>query len=152
MFQLARAEKADLPRILEIQRMAFRSEAELYGDPNIPPLQQTLEQMETEFEKKVFLKAVADSQIVGSVRGELAGYACTVNRLIVAPAFQGRGIGTALLLEIEKVFPQACIFELFTGMRSERNLALYEKNGYRIYKKKELSPKVTLVYLEKGIR
>lgn len=152
MYQLARAEKADLPRILELQRTAFRSEAELYGDFNIPPLLQTLEQMEAEFGKKTFLKATLDGQLVGSVRGELSGYACMVNRLAVSPAFQGRGIGTALLLEIEKVFPEACIFELFTGMRSERNLSLYEKNGYRIYKKKELSPKVTLVYLEKGIR
>lgn len=152
MAQILRAEKADLPRILEIQRTAFRSEAELYGDPNIPPMQQTLAQLEQEFEKKIFLKAVEGSQIVGTVRGELTGYTCVLGRLAVLPEFQGRGIGTALLLEVEKVFPTACLFELFTGDKSDENLALYSKNGYRIYKKEELSPKVTLVYLEKGIR
>jgi len=40
-------------------------------------------------------------------------------------------------------------FELFTGSRSEANIRLYERLGYRRSHEQVLSPGVTLVYLEK---
>jgi oligo-1,6-glucosidase len=36
--QIQRATPDDLPSILHLQRRAYQSEAELYGDPNLPPL------------------------------------------------------------------------------------------------------------------
>ena len=59
------------------------------------------------------------------------------------------GLGTRLLTEIEEAFSQAERFELFTGDRSEKNLHLYRKLGYEILRNKELTEKVTLVFLEK---
>jgi hypothetical protein len=50
---------------------------------------------------------------------------------------------------IEAAFPQARVFELFTGSRSEGNLRLYERLGYTRTREKVVSPTVTLVFMEK---
>ncbi len=147
--KISKAERRDLPHILAIQKEAYRSEAVLYDDFSIPPLQQSLKEIEAEFESKVFLKAEIDGLLVGSVRVALAGLTCLVGRLIVDPKFQRRGIGSALLLEAESVFPEAVRFELFTGSRSQANIRLYERHGYVRFREEALSPAVTLTYLQK---
>ncbi len=40
-----RAEKSDAPEILALAKAAYQSEAEIYGDDNLPALQQTLEEL-----------------------------------------------------------------------------------------------------------
>jgi len=134
----------DLPAILALQKLAFRSEAELYDDFSIPPLTQTLESMAAEFPAKVFLKACLENVIVGSVRGFEKDSTCYVERLIVHPDCQGRGVGTALMRALEARFPDARCYELFTGHRRERNLRLYRKLGYSVFKEEG-----RLVFMEK---
>ena len=46
-----RAEKSDAPEILALQKIAYQSEAEMYGDESLPALQQTLEELENDFER-----------------------------------------------------------------------------------------------------
>ena len=144
------AERADARPILELQREAYRSEAILYEDWNIPPLIQTLPELEKEFEESVLLKAVLGDDIVGSVRARAMDGIVHIGRLIVAPTVQRRGIGGALLQAIESVFPAAHGFDLFTGSRSEGNIRLYQRHGYAVTHEKVLSPKVTLVFMRKS--
>ncbi len=146
---ISRAQPGDLPRILEIQKEAYLAEAAIYDDYSLPPLLQTLEEIEQEAQTKVFLKAEEAGQIVGSVRVHLAGDTCYVGRLVVDPKVQRRGIGSALLVEAEAVFPQATRLELFTGSRSESNIRLYERHGYSAFRTEALSPSITLIYMHK---
>ncbi|MBN2086304.1 MAG: GNAT family N-acetyltransferase [Anaerolineales bacterium] len=143
------AQCGDAAEILALQKLAYRSEAELNNDFSIPPLTQTLAEMESEFSSKRFLKAATGGRIIGSVRGERRDGTCCIGRLIVHPNWQNRGVGGRLLRAIETDFPEAGRFELFTSDRSERNLYLYGKMGYREFKREPLNERVTLVYLEK---
>jgi phosphoribosylanthranilate isomerase len=143
------AQAGDAAEILALQKLAYQSEAELNQDFTIPPLTQTPAEIEAEFDRMLFLRAKDDGRIVGSVRAEIRGRTCHIGRLIVHPDWQNRGIGSRLLGEIEAGFPQSERFELFTSERSERNLYLYKKSGYRIFRREPLSGRVTLVYLEK---
>jgi GNAT superfamily N-acetyltransferase len=77
---------------------------------------------------------------------------CLVGRLIVHPNLQNQGIGTKLLKAIESHFSGARRFELFTGYRSERNIHLYEKNGYREFRREQASPNIIIVFMEKIAR
>ena len=139
----------DAAKILKLQKLAYQSEAAIYNDYAIPPLTQTLEAMEDDFESKTFLVAEVDGRVIGSVRGFVEEETCYIARLIVHPDFQNQVIGTKLLNEIEKVFSDARRFELFTGHRSEKNLYLYQKLGYRIFRSEDITENLTLVYLEK---
>ncbi len=146
---IGEAMEADAKAIWELQRLAFRQQAILYDDCNLPPLVQTLDELRKDFTVHTVLKAMDEGRIVGSVRGRAEGATCHVSRLIVHPEFQNRGIGKKLMLALEKKFPDAGRFELFTGHRSGKNLALYAKLGYREFARKPQSDKVTLICMEK---
>jgi GNAT superfamily N-acetyltransferase len=147
--RVERATVDDAEEILSLQKLAYQSEAEIYDDFTIPPLTQTLEEIKKDFESQIFLKAVTDGRIMGSVRGFVREGTCYIGRLIVHPDFQNQGIGTQLMNRIEEVFKGAQRFEIFTGHKSERNLYLYEKLGYKRFKTVTASEKLTIVYLEK---
>jgi ech hydrogenase subunit C len=122
-----RAEKSDAPEILGLQKTAYQSEAEIYGDDSLPALQQT----------------------IGSVRGYAENDTAYLCRVIVHPYFRGRGIGRRLLEEIEKAFPGVKRFEVFTGHKSERNLFQFRHHGYKEFKTEQFTPALTWVYLQK---
>lgn len=144
-----RADVEDAEAILDIQKDAYRSEGELYGDFTLPPLVQTLEELEADFGRQLFLKAVEGGEIAGSVRAYLEGGTCYIGRLIVRPGYQDRGLGTRLLAEIEERFPEAERYELFTGHRSQKALHIYGKMGYEVFRTEQVHDGLTLVYLEK---
>lgn len=149
--EIERAMISDAEEILSLQKLAYRSEAEIYNDFNIPPLVQALESIEKDFENQYFLKTVMNGKIIGSVRAYTKEGTCYIGRLIVHPDFQNRGIGTDLMNEIERIFNTCRRFELFTGDKSERNLYLYQKLGYKIFKKAKITDQTMVVYLEKKI-
>jgi GNAT superfamily N-acetyltransferase len=105
--------------------------------------------MRNDFEKQVFLKASMDGRIIGSVRALLKEETCFIGRLIVHPDFQKRGIGTQLMHEIEGYCGRICRFELFTGYKSERNIYLYQKLGYQVFKTETVTKDLHLLYMEK---
>jgi ribosomal protein S18 acetylase RimI-like enzyme len=139
----------DAEEILALQKSAYYSEALIYDDFSIPPMTQTLEEIQSDFENQVYLKIETDDKIIGSVRGFTQDEICFIGRLIVHPDHQNQGIGTQLIKAIEEHFSEVQRFELFTGEKSERNIYIYQKQGYRIFKTKTLSDQVNLVYLEK---
>jgi ribosomal protein S18 acetylase RimI-like enzyme len=139
----------DAVEILELQKIAYISEAKAHNDFTIPPLHQTIDEILSEFESKVFLKVEKGNKIVGSVRGQVNKGTCYIGKLIVHPESQNRGIGRRLLEEIERRFSNADCYELFTGHKSGKNLYLYKKMGYEKFKEDELSSKLTLIYLQK---
>lgn len=141
---------SDLEEILALQKLAYLSEAEICNDFSIPPLLQTIEDIKSEYAYKTFLKAVDSGKIIGSVRANLQDGTCYIGKLIVHPDFQNRGIGTALMNSIENCFKGCKRYDLFTGKKSVKNIYLYNKLGYRIFKEEKISEKLTLVSLEKN--
>lgn len=154
-FAILDAQPDDAPAILTLQRLAYRSEADIYGEANVPPLAQTLEELRAEFGTMVLLKAVDHSgRLVGSVRGKMdtsgdTCNVCSIGRLIVQPDRQRQGLGTALVHALEARFPQARRFSLFTGSRSEGNLRLYTRLGYHPVRSQMVNPSLTLIFLER---
>ena len=146
-----RAEKNDAPEILALQKTAYQSEAEIYGDDSLPALQQTLEEMQTEFDRsgQVFIKTVVNGKIIGSMRGYALNDSAYLSRVLVHPYFRGRGIGRRLVEETEKAFPNAKRFEVKTGHKSERNLFQFRHHGYQEFKTEPFMPAITWVYLQK---
>ncbi len=149
MLIIQKAQKNDLEAILELQYLAYQSEAKLLNNPDIPPLKQTLENVVNEFQKGIILKAVDENNvIIGSVRAYSENGNVHIGKLIVHPQKQRNGIGTKLLLEIEKEYPNRR-YELFTSTKSMGNIRLYERLGYKIFKEKPITKELQFVYLEK---
>jgi ribosomal protein S18 acetylase RimI-like enzyme len=146
--KIERASVSDSEEILLLQKIAYKSEAEIYNDFSIEPLVQTLEQLRKQFDDHIILKAVVDDTIIGSVRANDQDGTCYIGKLMVNPNHQNKEIGKMLMNAIEGLFPKSR-YELFTGSKSEKNIALYEKLGYKAFRKRLITPDFSLVYLEK---
>ncbi len=147
--RIIKAELEDLPSILQLQYLAYQSEAELLGNYDIPPLKQTLFEIQAEYRQGVILKAVNEvGEITGSVRAHSKDGTLFIGKLIVRPDMQGRGIGTLLLAAVEQAMPHAR-YDLFTSSKSERNIRLYERVGYVRFQERQVSPGLVFIYLEK---
>ncbi len=146
---IQRAVIEDLEDILNLQKIAFQSEAEIYNDYTIPPLTQTLDEIKQEFSYHHFLKAVLNNTIIGSVRAYESEGTCYIRRLVVHPEFQNQGIGTRLMYAIEDSFSNTKRFELYTGHKSLKNQYLYKKLGYSQFKIEVIKNGLKYVYMEK---
>ena len=148
---IKKADKNDLSEIINIQKIVFTEVANKYNVNNLPQLKQTLEDIQNEFVQYAFLKALIDTKIVGSVRAYADNKTCYINKLIVLPDYQNKGIGTKLMNEIEKQFANEIHrYELFTGSRDTKNKYLYEKLGYTTFKKEKYNDEITFIYMEKS--
>ena len=150
--KIERAKIEDAAGILDLQKAAFLSEAKLYNCLEIAPMKEPINQIQKEIQTKIVLKAVIDNKIVGAVRGFLENDICRISRFCVHPDWQSRGIGTSLMAEIEKAFASAKRFELWTGDKSTRNLYLYQKLGYKIFRTKKFDENGNMIFLEKTIK
>ena len=147
--KITKATFEDLPAILELQKLAFISEAQIHNNFKIQPLVQTLEEIQKEFENWTILKLTDEQQkIIGSIRVHEEKTRVQIGKLIVHPAVQNKGLGSRLLKEIEEMHPNKT-FELFTSSKSEKNLWLYKKNGYREVKRQIGLDGLEFVFLEK---
>lgn len=146
---IIKADIGDLSEILDLQYLAYQSEARLFDNEDIPPLKQTLADVENEYQRGIILKAIDDDKtIIGSIRAFCDNGTVYIGKLMVHPSKQGQGIGTQLLLEMEKQYPKQR-YELFTSTRSEKNIVLYKKLGYKIFDEKQVTEELRFVYMEK---
>ncbi|MDN0022689.1 GNAT family N-acetyltransferase [Leyella lascolaii] len=140
----------DLQEILQLQYLAYQSEAALFGSNDIPPLKQTIDEVIEEYHKGVILKLVADNKIIGSIRAWETEGTAHVGKLMVHPDYRHCGYGTKLLNEIESYFSQKR-FVLFTSTRSINNLRMYQRMGYKEFERKDVTAELEFIYLEKKI-
>ena len=146
---IVKAEYNDLQEILNLQYLAYQSEAELFGSKDIPPLKQTLDEVIEEFNNGIILKLTDENgTIIGSVRATEKNGTVYIGKLMVHPDHRCKGYGTKLLSEIENCYPDKR-FELFTSTRSVDNIRLYEKVGYKIFDRKPADDELVFVYMEK---
>ncbi len=145
---ILKAARSDLQEILNLQYLAYQSEAALFGTQDIPPLKQTLSEVVDEFNSGIILKMVADDIIIGSVRAMEKNGTVYIGKLMVHPNYQCKGLGSKLLAEIESCYPDQR-YELFTSTRSRDNIRLYLKMGYTIFDIRTIHDELRFVYMEK---
>jgi ech hydrogenase subunit C len=145
----ARAEKADAAYILGLRKAAGQADAALHGDEAFPVLQQTLEEMEREFDRKIIFKAVVNGKIIGAVGGCRDGETVSVDGPAVHPYFQDTDVAERLIKEIEGALPEAKRFETFVAHKNVRSLQQLAGAGYRNFKTEAFTPKITWIYLRK---
>ena len=148
--EIIKANYEDLSKILDLQKLAYLSEAKLVNNYSIQPLTQTLIELQNEFDKIIILKLFDEenNNIIGSIRAYEENGRVYIGKVIVHPDYQNKGFGSKLLNKIE-TFYENKTFELFTSSKSERNLYLYKKIGYKEYKREKVTEEYDIIYLEK---
>jgi GNAT superfamily N-acetyltransferase len=149
-YDLEPLEPADAGELFTLQRAAFVTEAQVYGDPHIPPLVQTLKGLEEELTRGRGVKATWGHRLAGAVRGRIEGATCLVGRICVAPDLQGRGVGSALLEAFEASLAlEVARFELHVGSLSLPHLRLFGRFGYHEFRRERTHGNIELVFMQK---
>ncbi|GAA2333504.1 N-acetyltransferase [Streptomyces caniferus] len=153
---ISAATDQDAEQILKLQFLCYQQEAALYDDYGIEPLTQTLQALRAELGEACVMVARLGEEVVGSVRGTVdEDGTARIAKLIVHPRMQRHGLGGRLLAAVEERLAaerSATRFRLFTGHRSEGNLRLYRSRGYVPVGTEQLTPRLTVVTLEKELR
>ena len=137
--------------LLTVRRAAFVTEAQLYGDPNIPALTQTLPELVEDLARPdvVTIGGWLGGRLAGSIRVGLEENRALLGRLAVVPDLQGQGIGTKLIMAVLQYLPeQTEEVWVFTGQDSKQNLSLYAKHGFE-HQYDQNAGDLTYAYLRK---
>ena len=154
--RIERAERADLPGLLAVQKRAFAHTAALYdlAPEYFPPLGEGSNDVEASYDDgEVALKAsTSDGVIVGGIRADVTASTAEITRLMVDDGFTGQGVGAALMQALEAAVPaKVTRIDLFTGERNVGAIGLYERMGYSTTRTEEFEPGVVFVFMAKSI-
>lgn len=146
---IEKAKFDDLKEILDLQHLAYITEAKRFNKMNNQPLTETLNELIEEFNKGIVLKLTIDNKIVGSIRAYEKDYTVYIGKLMVHPEYRNKGYGSMLLKEIEECYKNKR-YELFTSTRSIENIRMYERVGYKPFKTEKIDNELEFIYLEKS--
>jgi GNAT superfamily N-acetyltransferase len=150
MLELRQAAAADAAAVRDLTRQAYAKWVPLIGREPKP--------MTADYDQ-----AIARHRIdLGYVDGTLAGLIETIagpdhlliENVAVAPAFQGRGIGRALMAHAEELAASGGHSELrlYTNQRFSENIRLYLGLGYSIDREEELAVGVAVHMSKRLVR
>ena len=136
--------------VLALQRRSYRVEAEAIGFDAIPPLVESLEQLQACCEH--FLGAFVEDRLAGIVSWKLVGETLDLHRLAVDPAFFRRGIGAALVRAALAAEPHATRAIVQTGAANEAAKLLYRREGFADAGEREVAPGLRVALFERSLR
>jgi tRNA (guanine37-N1)-methyltransferase len=126
------ATPSDAGELLTLQLACWVHEAQANETLDIPPLREDLADVQAWLETWTTFVVRSGPRLVAAARGRLEDDTWQIGRLMVAPDLRGRGLGRWLLGYVESAAPpDARRMSLLTGARSQRNLRMYKKAGYR---------------------
>lgn len=122
-------------RILLIQKLAYRIEADLIGFDGIPALHETIADIRNSAE--IFLGYFVDDVLAGVLSYSVDAKILDIGRLVVHPDYFRLGIGQALVKHVESLKNVETIVVL-TGAANMPARKLYEGLNYQLIRQRIL--------------
>lgn len=127
-------------RVIEIQRAAYATEAELIGFDGIPPLHESVDDIRRADLK--WLGCWEDGRLVGIMAWSVMDGTTDIDRLAVHPDHFRRGHGRALVSSVVDG-----TVTVSTGTANHPALRLYESLGFNRIAEGQVAPGVTVTEL-----
>ena len=123
--------REDAPLLVQLYNDSFRADYLLYGQ--CPGYGKTVQQMEESIEHYPKQIILYKGNPVGVLSArELGGDVVYLGCLCVIPEYQGRGIGTMAMEELERMFPEWKRIELVTPAEKQENIRFYTLRGFEL--------------------
>ncbi|GAA4716971.1 GNAT family N-acetyltransferase [Brevibacillus fulvus] len=136
-------------KVLEIQKLAYRVEAELIGYDDLPPLRDNLQSLQQCGE--TFYGYFVDEQLAGVISCKRTEQLLDIQRLVVHPAHFRKGIARSLLEHLLLTNRSAAKAIVSTGARNHPARSLYEQHGFSLTAERVVAPGLSLVFYEKQL-
>ena len=133
MISLRKATYEDCATIQSIQVKSFIGLLQKYNDFDSSPAAESLETIYQRFEQPYtdYYLIMAGHETVGMLRVCNFGVNCRLSPICILPEYQGKGYATKAIHEMEKLYPEASLWQLDTILQEVHLCSLYEKLGYR---------------------
>lgn len=141
------ADPAWAGRVLALQRLSYRTEAELIGRDDIPPLHETIEELQACGEH--FCVSLAGTSLAGAVAYKIAGDTLDLHRVMVHPQYLRRGIASALIGFVAAREHGTRRIIVSTASRNTPARRLYARLGFRETGEHEVAPGLWIIGFEK---
>lgn len=130
---LRQASAEDAGALLVLQRCCWVSVAINNKSLAVPALHESLDDLRAWLRDWQVSLLELNGRIIAAIRGRARGQDWEIGRLMVAPDFEGRGLGRWLLRHCESLAPKDCrrCF-LFTARANARGISIYQRAGYQI--------------------
>jgi GNAT superfamily N-acetyltransferase len=113
--------------LLALQKSAYAIEAKLIGFPNLPPLHETVEELQTSGE--IFYGYFVDGELAGAISYKIEDKTLDIHRMMVHPNFFRQGIARQLLALV-LALPEIERAIVMTGAANQPAKKLYETFGF----------------------
>ncbi|MBM7651171.1 GNAT family N-acetyltransferase [Neobacillus cucumis] len=136
-------------KVLDVQLLSYRVEAELIGFNEIPPLKDTVETLQQCGEK--FYGCYINEELSGVISIKIENGVMDIHRLFVHPKHFRRKIGKMLLDFIqthEKGFETIIVS---TGSKNVPAINFYQKNGFSKTREEKVTEGLLLTFFNKKI-
>jgi len=150
---LKKANTADIPALLEIQRHAFATLYEQYSDEKSPYLQ-TEEELEFRitYPDGCYFKILHDGVLCGGIFVYKKEEHHRIGIIYIDPDFQNMKIGQSAISLAFELYPNAKKWELDVPSDQTANIKCYTKMGFGDTGKREkINDKLTLAYFERNV-
>ncbi|WP_028400554.1 GNAT family N-acetyltransferase [Ectobacillus panaciterrae] len=133
--------------LFQLQKASYLVEADLINFYGLPPLQESLQDLQTCGE--TFLGYFENGELTGAVSYTSKAQELTICRMIVHPNHFRKGIAQLLLKELEREESGYSIFHVATGRDNIPAKKLYLKNGFQWKEDREVAPNFFISMFEK---
>ena len=133
-------------KVLSIQIPSYKVEAKIIGFYEIPPLKDTVENLQQCGE--TFFGYYINEELCGAISIKVENDEIDIHRLIVHPSNFRKGIAQMLLNFLESNFHVKTI-KVATASRNTPAVSFYKKNGFESIKEITVNERLSLSFFEK---
>ncbi|PFN97827.1 GNAT family N-acetyltransferase [Bacillus sp. AFS076308] len=127
-----------LKEVYDLQRASYQIEARLINFFEIPPLTESIEDLEACGE--TFLGYFEGETLVGAISYTVEEHELTICRMVVHPSHFRKGIAQKLLKKVEEQNQDISLLYVSTGKENPPAKNLYLKNGFQFVSDLEVVP------------
>jgi ribosomal protein S18 acetylase RimI-like enzyme len=142
-------QEADALKVLQLQYQSYRIEAEMIGFDELPPLMETLADLQQS--RETFYGYYEQNELYGVISYKHHQGIADIHRLMVHPDHFRKGIAKKLLNNLEMIEKGVESLVVSTGSDNTPAIDLYKKSGFEVINEKVITQGLRLRFFKKEL-
>jgi ribosomal protein S18 acetylase RimI-like enzyme len=144
--KVSRTQLDEAECLWKIQKEAFQPDLDKYQDFETSPATEPLKYFVHRILNSHHYSVYVGDDIAGGINIiRFPQSHCRLHQIYIKPSLQNKGLGTLVIKQIEKYFPTAKKWSLYTPEDNLRNHHFYEKLGFKKTNELKVNEKLTLI-------
>ncbi|WP_418199430.1 GNAT family N-acetyltransferase [Alkalihalobacterium sp. APHAB7] len=133
--------------IYDLQKKAYKVEANIIGYLDLPPLKESVQDLQQCGE--LFLGYVIEEKVVGAMAYKTSADLLDIHRLMVHPLHFKKGIAQVLLTYLEECESAIREWIVSTGTGNTPAINFYKRNGFQVLNEVKVNERLSITNLKR---